>query len=149
MKLTATITQPGHWPLHHNSESPWIIISFKLPGRWVGCWIKLRDGLQRIGGAPDHGGCHDGKGFYQLEKPVQTEIRIQGWILTCYSKSKGILHCLKRGNSIVGTNTLFLKAYFSMSIDALEIQSEVKKFLMDPSSNYSQNLESIHLYYWA
>ena len=29
---------------------------------------------------------------------------------------------------------MFLKAYFSIAIDAPELQSEVKKFLKDPTS---------------
>ena len=68
-------------------------------------------------------------------------------ILTYYSKSKGILHHLKKGNSITVTYDVFLKAYFSMAIDAPELQSEVKGFLKKSSSSYSTTLEIIHLDY--
>ena len=47
------------------------------------------------------------------------------------------------------TNEVFLKVYFSMAIDVPEFQSEVEKFLKDPSSSYSHALESIHLDYIA
>ena len=70
-------------------------------------------------------------------------------MLTFYSKSKGILHRLKRENSVAVHGAVFLKAYFSMAIDAPELQSEVKKFLKDPTASYSQTLESIHSDYCA
>ena len=69
--------------------------------------------------------------------------------LTFYSKSKGIIHRLKKTNSIAVTDEIFLKAYFSMAIDAPELQSEVKKFLKDPTSSYGTTLEAIHSDYRA
>ena len=42
---------------------------------------------------------------------------------------------------------VFSKAYFSMAIDAPELQSEVKKFLKDPAASYSETLENIHADY--
>ena len=58
-----------------------------------------------------------------------------------------MLHPLKRGNLVAVTNKVFLKAYLLMTIDALELQSEVKKFLKEPASSYSETLEAIHLDY--
>jgi anthranilate/para-aminobenzoate synthase component I len=69
--------------------------------------------------------------------------------LTFYSKSKGIIHKLKKGNSVAVHDEVFLKAYFSMAIDAPELQSEVKKFLKDTSVSYSETLENIHADYRA
>ena len=69
--------------------------------------------------------------------------------LTFYSKSKGIIHRLKKSNSIAVTDEVFLKAYFSMAIDAPELQSEVKTFLKEPTSSYGAILESIHSDYRA
>ena len=69
--------------------------------------------------------------------------------LTFYSKSKGIIHKLKRGDSVAIHDEAFLKAYFSMTIDAPELQSEVKKFLKDPAASYSETLENIHADYRA
>jgi hypothetical protein len=70
-------------------------------------------------------------------------------LLTFNSKSKGIIHRLKKTNLITVTDEIFLKAYFSMAIEAPELQSEVKKFLKDPSSSYGATLESIHSDYRA
>ena len=61
--------------------------------------------------------------------------------LTFYSKSKGIIHRLKKTNSIAVTDEVFLKAYFSMAIDAPKLQLEVKKFLKEPSSSHGATLE--------
>ena len=69
--------------------------------------------------------------------------------LTFYSKSKGIIHKLKMGNSVAIHDEVFLKAYFSMAINAPELQSEVKKFLKDPAASYSETLENIHANYRA
>jgi hypothetical protein len=69
--------------------------------------------------------------------------------LTFYSKSKGIIHRLKKTNYIAVTDEIFLKAYFSMAIEAPELQPEVKKFLKDPASSYGATLESIHSDYRA
>ena len=66
-----------------------------------------------------------------------------------YSKSKGIIHKLKGGNSVAVHDEVFLKAYFSMAIDEPELQSEVKKFLKDPKASYSQTSENIHTDYRA
>ena len=73
----------------------------------------------------------------------------RGKSLTFYSKSKGILHHLKRGNMVAVTNEVFPKTYFSMTIDTPELQSEVTKFLKEPASSYSETLEAIHLDYRA
>ena len=43
--------------------------------------------------------------------------------LNFYSKTKGILHKLTKGNSIATKDDIFLKAYFSMAIEAKELQT--------------------------
>jgi len=64
--------------------------------------------------------------------------------LSFYSKTKGILHKLTKGNLIATKDDIFLKAYFSMAIEAKELQTEVKGFLRDTSATYSETLELIH-----
>ena len=65
-------------------------------------------------------------------------------LLTFYSQSKGTIHRLKRSNSAAVMDEVLLKAYFSMAIDATELQSEVKKFSKDITSSYLPTLEVIH-----
>ena len=67
-----------------------------------------------------------------------------GVFFTFYSKLKEIIHELKKGNSVAATDNIFLKAYFSMVIEAPELQSEVRNFLKGPTKTYSEILESIH-----
>ena len=57
-------------------------------------------------------------------------------ILTFYSKSKGIMHRLKQGKSVAVTDEVFFKAYLSMGIITPELQSEIRKFLKDPTVSY-------------
>jgi len=64
--------------------------------------------------------------------------------LDFYRKTKGILNKLTRVNSIAAKDKVFLKAYFSMAIEAKELQTEVKGFLCDMSATYSETLELIH-----
>jgi len=49
--------------------------------------------------------------------------------LSFYSKTKVILLKLNIGNLIAVKDSVFLKAYFSMVIEATELQTEVKDFL--------------------
>jgi len=65
-------------------------------------------------------------------------------LLLFYSKTKGIFHKITKGNSITVKGDVFLKAYFLMAIEAKELQTEVKSFLRDTSSTYSETLELIH-----
>ena len=69
--------------------------------------------------------------------------------LAFYSKSKGILHTLKKGNSVAVTDNVFLEAYFDMVIEDPELQPEVWSFLEDPLKLYDKTLESIHANYRA
>ena len=69
--------------------------------------------------------------------------------LSFYSKAKGVLHKLKKHDSVAVTDDIFLKAYFSMTIEAPELQTEVKRFLKDTDSLYSEILEIIHADYRA
>ena len=64
--------------------------------------------------------------------------------LSLYSKTKGILHKLTKGNLITATEDVFLKAYFSMTIEAKEFQQEVKGLIRYTSTAYSETLELIH-----
>ena len=64
--------------------------------------------------------------------------------LSFYSKTKGILHKLTKGNSITAKGDVFLKAYFSMAISAKELRTEVKGFLQDTNATHSETLELIH-----
>ena len=65
-------------------------------------------------------------------------------LLSFYSKTKGILHKLTKGNSIAAKDDGFLKVYFSMAIEAKELQTEVKGFLRYMNTTYSEKLELIH-----
>ena len=47
------------------------------------------------------------------------------------------------------TDRVFLKAYFTMAIEAKELQHEVKGFLKGSSSTYAEILENIHADYRA
>jgi hypothetical protein len=59
------------------------------------------------------------------------------------------LRGLSMGNLLPFMTIFFRKAYFSMAIDAPELQSEVKRFLKDPTVSYSETLENIHAGYRA
>jgi len=61
-----------------------------------------------------------------------------------YSKTKGIMHKLHKGNLIATKDNVFLKAYFSMAIEATEHQTVVKGFLRNTKATYSETLELIH-----
>ena len=69
--------------------------------------------------------------------------------LAFYSKAKGILYKLKKGNSMPVTDDVFLKAYFIMIIEAPELQTEVRSFLKDTTKLYMEILEGIHADYRA
>ena len=45
-----------------------------------------------------------------------------------YSRSKSILHKLKKNKSIAVTDDIFLRAYFAKVIEAPELQTEVKSY---------------------
>jgi len=64
--------------------------------------------------------------------------------LSFYSKTKEIIHKLTKGNSIAAKDSVFLKAYLLMAIEAKELQTEVKGFLRDTSATYLETLELIH-----
>jgi len=64
--------------------------------------------------------------------------------LSFYSKTKGILHKLTKGNLIAIKDDVFLKVYFLMTIEATELQTEVKGFLRDTNTSYSETLELTH-----
>jgi len=57
-----------------------------------------------------------------------------GFFLSVYSKTKGILHKITKGNSISAKDNVFLKAYLSIAIEAVELQTEVKGFLRDTNT---------------
>lgn len=65
-------------------------------------------------------------------------------LLIFYSKTKGILHKITRGNSITIKGDVFLKAYFLMAIEAKDLQTEVNSFLRDTSATCLVTLELIH-----
>ena len=69
--------------------------------------------------------------------------------LQFYSKSKSILHKLKRDTSVAVTDDVFLRAYFSKVIEAPELQDEVKKLIKDKTGSYESILELIHQDYRA
>jgi len=64
--------------------------------------------------------------------------------LSFYSNIKGILHKLNKGDLIAAKDDVFLKACFSMDIEATELQTEVKGFLRDTNATYLETLELIH-----
>ena len=69
--------------------------------------------------------------------------------LAFYSKAKCVLHKLKKHDSVAVTDGVFLKAYFAMTIEAPKLQAEVRGFLKDTDSTYSEILEIIHADYRA
>ena len=70
-------------------------------------------------------------------------------LLAFYSKTKGILHRLKKNDSAAVTYDVLLKAYFLMVIEAPELQTEVRGFLKDTTKTYMETLEVIHADYRA
>jgi len=64
--------------------------------------------------------------------------------LSFYSKTKGIIHKLDKGNSISAKDNIFLKVYFSMEIEATQLKTEVKGFLRDMNATYLETRELIH-----
>jgi len=65
--------------------------------------------------------------------------------LSFYSKTKGVLYKLNKGNLIANKEDLFLKDYFLMAIETTELQMEVKGFLRDTNATYLGTLELIHM----
>ena len=75
---------------------------------------------------------------------LSSKCKDRDYFLSFYSKTKGILHKLTKGNSIAAKDDVFLKAYFSMVIKATELQMEVNGFLRDTNAAYSETPELIH-----
>jgi len=75
---------------------------------------------------------------------LSTKYEDRDLFLSFYSKTKGIIHKLTNGNSIAAKDGVFLKAYFSMAIEAKELQTEVKCFLLGTNATYSETLKIIH-----
>ena len=69
--------------------------------------------------------------------------------LAFYSKSEGVFHKFTKGNLVAVTDVVFLKAYFTKVIEALELQTEVRGFLKDISRTYIEVLEDIRAEYRA
>ena len=69
--------------------------------------------------------------------------------LSVYFKAKRILHKLKKHDSVAVTDDVSLKAYFTMTIEAPELQTEVRGLLKDTDAFYSEILEIIHADYRA
>jgi len=65
---------------------------------------------------------------------LSTKCEDRDSFLSFYSKTKGILHKLTKGNLIAAKDDVFLKAYFVIAIEAKELQTEVKGFLRDTSA---------------
>ena len=53
-----------------------------------------------------------------------------------YSRSKGIIHKLKKGNLIAVINSVFLKTYFAMVTKVPELQVKNMSFIEGPSNIY-------------
>ena len=87
--------------------------------------------------------------FSQVE--IITTRVIQHWktlfSLRYEDRAKSILHKLKKGKSVTVTNNVFLKACSVISIEAKEIQQEVKVVLKDSNLSYHEMLERIHANY--
>ena len=64
--------------------------------------------------------------------------------LPFYSMAKKLLHKLSVGKSIAVTDDVFLKAFMAKVIEAPELQSEAKKFLMEGSGTCNEILENIY-----
>ena len=75
---------------------------------------------------------------------LSTKCEDRDSFLSFYLKTKWILHKLTKGHSIVYKDAIFLKTYFSMDIEAKELQTEVKGFLRDKHNTYSETFELIH-----
>ena len=58
---------------------------------------------------------------------LSTQYEDRDSFLFFYSNTKGILHKITKGNSIPDKDDVFLKAYFSMAIEAKELQMEVRR----------------------
>ena len=64
--------------------------------------------------------------------------------LAFYSQAKKLLHKLTVGKSVAVTDDVFLKAFMAKVIEAPELQTEAKQFLMEGSGTYAEILENIY-----
>ena len=69
--------------------------------------------------------------------------------LAFYSKAKGVIYKLTKGNLVTVTNNVFLEAYYAKVIEAPKLQTDVWGFLKDTSLYYAEVLEYIYTNYRA
>ena len=63
--------------------------------------------------------------------------------LAFYSQVKGLSHKLSEHNSVAVQDDVFMRAFLSKTIEAPELQSEVKKSLKEPKIKYLEVLEKV------
>ena len=66
-----------------------------------------------------------------------------------YSQVKGITHKLTEHNSVAVQDDIFMRPFLSRTIEAPELQSEVKNFLKEPNIQYLEILEKVYVDYRA
>ena len=66
-----------------------------------------------------------------------------------YSQVKGITHKLTEHSSVAVQDDIFMQALLSRTIEAPELQSEVKNFLKEPKIQYLEILEKVYVDYGA
>ena len=66
-----------------------------------------------------------------------------------YSQFKGITHKLTEHSSVAVQDDTFMRAFLSRTIEAPELQSEVKNFLKEPKIEYLEILEKVYIDYRA
>ena len=78
-------------------------------------------------------------------------LKYEDWgdFLGFYSKSKEMIHKLKKGNLVAVVDDIFLNAYFAILIEAPGPRSEVSIFLKDPTKTYRETLEFIYADYMS
>ena len=66
-----------------------------------------------------------------------------------YSQVKGITHKLTEHSSVAVQDDTFMRAFLSQTIEAPELQLEVKNFLKEPKVKYLEILEKVYVDYRA
>ena len=75
--------------------------------------------------------------FFNLKCSTRDEF------LGFFSSAKSILHKLKTANSVAVTDDTFIRAYLAKTIEAPELQQEVKQFIISSDGDYESILDKV------
>ena len=65
-----------------------------------------------------------------------------------FSSAKSILHKLKTANSVAVMDDTFIRAYLAKTIEAPELQQEVKQFILSSEGDYASILDKVFKDTW-